>query len=490
MSSSVPDRNERLRLAGTGAARGAHASKYASRVVLVGRTGLDEAARSAAGAEVLRAPTLLDGVTETAVLLGPDSPLACVVLVAEDAIEAGEKLAGASAAREFVGSIKRVAPRAKVYRVGSVVDGAFDGSVPSRGDTGLIERLMQEAVKGMAAGVSAVPPSAGGRDARNEARIEAQRDEREIEDLMSVMLDDAGPMATAVGATNSAMSPEVAATAVWTDETLAQRLSKGHSVWSEVERLLRVRCGDEGLRLVRGDESASGGRVIDVVSAGRVLARMMTSVQHAGVVERASGLANWASSWLLLDEQVKALREAAFKDPLTGAWNRRYFEKFLPAAIERAREAKRFVTLLLFDIDDFKRWNDRFGHSAGDEVLRETVKLMESAVRPTDRVCRIGGDEFAVIFHEPEGPREVGSKHPEDVTGIAARFSALIRAKRFPKLGHDAPGRLGVSGGLATYPWDGRDMHELLKVADERALVCKRNGKNAIVFGDGEGDSR
>ena len=65
-------------------------------------------------------------------------------------------------------------------------------------------------------------------------------------------------------------------------------------------------------------------------------------------------------------------------------------------------------------------------------MLRETVKLMESAVRPTDRVCRIGGDEFAVIFHEPEGPREVGSKHPEDVTGIAARFSALIRASAAP----------------------------------------------------------
>jgi diguanylate cyclase (GGDEF)-like protein len=221
-----------------------------------------------------------------------------------------------------------------------------------------------------------------------------------------------------------------------------------------------------------------------------VLAKVLPSTQSAAVVERVQALTSWAASWLILDEQVRLLRDAAFKDPLTGAWNRRYFEKFLPAAIERAREAKRFVTILLFDIDDFKTWNDQFGHSAGDEVLRETVKLMESSVRPTDRVCRIGGDEFAVIFHEPTGPREVGSKHPEDVTGIAARFSALIRAKRFPKLSDAAPGRLGVSGGLATYPWDGRDMHELLRVADERAMTCKRHGKNAIVFGDGAGDSR
>ncbi|MBU6412286.1 MAG: diguanylate cyclase [Planctomycetes bacterium] len=492
MASGVPERNERLRLAGTGPARGAHesnfASKYASRVVLVGRTGLDEAARSAPGAEVLRAPTLLDGVAEAAVLLGPDSPQACVVLVADDAIEEGERLAGTGAVREFVASVKRAVPRAKVYRVGSVMDGAFDGNVPSRGDTALIERLMAEAVGAIAA-VSTPPPVPTVAKAAGTASPEtAARDDREIEDLMAVMLDDV-PAASAV---NSAArgAETTAATAVWTDETLVQRMSKGHGVWGEVERLLRVRSGDEGLRLARASDVTQDGRIIDVVSAGRVLARMILTDAHALVLERARGLASWAAHWLMLDEQLKALREAAFKDPLTGAWNRRYFEKFLPAAIERAKEAKRFVTVLLFDIDDFKGWNDRYGHTAGDDVLRETVKLMESAVRPTDRVCRIGGDEFAVIFHEPEGPREVGSKHPEDVTSIASRFSALIRAKRFPKLGDDAPGRLGVSGGLATYPWDGRDMHELLKVADERALTCKRNGKNAIVFGDGAGDSR
>jgi diguanylate cyclase (GGDEF)-like protein len=463
-------------------------------VVLVGRTGLDEAARAATGAEVLRAPTLLDAVAEAGIALGPDSPRACIVLVADDAIEQGERVVGSTAVQDFVHAVKRVSPGARVYRVGNVVDGGFDGNVPSRAETGVIERLMD-------GGQAAVGDSARGRQV-------AEVEQREIEDLMAVMLDDvsAGEHAPVVASVPSASAVHGAMSArpvtpadvgahasgvrsVWTDETLAQRAAKGHALWSEVERLLRARCGDAQLRLMRVEEGCPAGcRGVDVVLAERVLARMVIEGGHAATLERAFGLVHWAASWLALDEQMRTLREAAFKDPLTGAWNRRYFEKFLPAAIERARLAKRFVTLLLFDIDDFKRWNDRYGHIAGDEVLRETVKLMESAVRPTDRVCRVGGDEFAVIFYEPEGPREVGSKHPEDVTGIAARFEALIRAKRFPKLGGDAPGRLGVSGGLATYPWDGRDMHELLRVADERAMGCKRNGKNAIVFGDQSGE--
>lgn len=488
MASGIPERNERLRLAGAGPARGAHASKHASRVVLVGRTGLDEAARSANGAEVLRAQTLLDGVAEVAVPLGVDSPRACIVLVADDAMEQGERVAGPGAGVEFVSAVRRAAPGAKVYRVGTVVDGAFDGNVPSNCDTAMMERLMATA-----AGEPGVADRVTGPVVRSASRV-ASIDDREIEDLMAVMLDDVGAASDAKvereGAASAvtALKQSGATTSVWTDESLAQRLAKGHGVWNEVERLLRARCGDAGLSMRRADEGVPRG--VEVISGGRVLARLVPSTQSAAVLERVQGFVSWVSSWLMLDEQMRMLREAAFKDPLTGAWNRRYFEKFLPAAIEQAREAKRFVTVLLFDIDDFKRWNDRYGHSAGDEVLRETVRLMESAVRPTDRVCRIGGDEFAVIFHEPAGPREVGSKHPEDVTSIAERFSALIRAKRFPKLGEDAPGRLGVSGGLATYPWDGRDMHELLRVADERALGCKRHGKNAIVFGDGAGESR
>lgn len=182
------------------------------------------------------------------------------------------------------------------------------------------------------------------------------------------------------------------------------------------------------------------------------------------------------------------MRQEAFTDHLTGAWNRRYFERFLAAVLAGAQRDRRHVTILVFDIDDFKQYNDRFGHGAGDSILIEAVRLLRSVIRPSDKVCRIGGDEFAVIFHEPQGPREPTSRHPESISEIAQRFQRQICAHRFPKLGAEAPGTLTVSGGLAIFPWDGRTAEELLAKADERALQAKRAGKNTIVLGPGAED--
>jgi diguanylate cyclase (GGDEF)-like protein len=140
---------------------------------------------------------------------------------------------------------------------------------------------------------------------------------------------------------------------------------------------------------------------------------------------------------------------------------------------------------MVFDIDDFKKYNDQFGHGAGDDILRESVRLLNSVIRQGDRVCRIGGDEFAVIFADSEAPRQPGSHHPETVDVIARRFQQQICTMRFPKLGAEAPGTLSISGGLATYPWDGGDPDTLLQHADRLALESKRKGKNAVTLGPG-----
>ncbi len=139
----------------------------------------------------------------------------------------------------------------------------------------------------------------------------------------------------------------------------------------------------------------------------------------------------------------------------------------------------------MFDIDDFKKYNDEYGHDAGDEILSEVVRLLRSVTRPTDKVCRIGGDEFAVVFHEPEGPRSPDSKHPTTVHAITRRFQQQVISHKFPKLSGCAPGTLTISGGLATFPWDGQTPAELLARADERAMESKRQGKNAITIGPG-----
>lgn len=196
-------------------------------------------------------------------------------------------------------------------------------------------------------------------------------------------------------------------------------------------------------------------------------------------------LAEWLSQCLALQEQHAQLRMAAYTDPLTGAWNRRYFDGFLGTSIEQARARRNSLTLLIFDVDNFKSYNDRFGHEAGDVILRETVRLLRSVIRPTDRVCRIGGDEFAVVFYEPEGPRDPGSRHPASIVQVVERFQEQILSHRFPMLGTQATGSLTISGGLATFPWDGLDVTSLMRRADGLVLESKRQGKNQICIGGG-----
>ena len=195
--------------------------------------------------------------------------------------------------------------------------------------------------------------------------------------------------------------------------------------------------------------------------------------------------ADWLGRWLALDRSYRNYRMMAYHDELTGAWNRRFYRTFMKRTIRKAARRRRPVTVLVFDIDDFKQYNDRYGHQAGDDVLKETVALLNSVIRTGDKVCRIGGDEFVVIFADSEGPRKPGSNPPETVEEIATRFQDQLCQMKFPKLGLDAPGTLSISGGLATYPWDGQKPETLLRRADQLALQSKRKGKNVITMGPG-----
>lgn len=195
--------------------------------------------------------------------------------------------------------------------------------------------------------------------------------------------------------------------------------------------------------------------------------------------------AAWLARWLALERKTHSLLDQAHRDELTGAYNRRYFNLTLRRLLERGRRDRFRVTVMVFDIDDFKLYNDRHGHAAGDEILRETARLMMSVVRRHDVVARIGGDEFAVIFWDADRPRSPNSEHPKDVRKAAQRFQAAVRAARFPKLADQAPGTLTISGGLASFPWDGRTPDELVQQADSMAMRSKQQGKNAITFGPG-----
>jgi GGDEF domain-containing protein len=212
-----------------------------------------------------------------------------------------------------------------------------------------------------------------------------------------------------------------------------------------------------------------------------------------------SQVADWLGKTTGLQERHNRLQRLAITDELTGLYNNRYFRHFLDKTLERARALRFPVTLLLFDIDNFKKYNDQFGHAMGDEILRQSAKLMRRCCREHDLVARIGGDEFAVVFWDKEGPRQpldptkpVGpSRPPQEPMQIFERFRRLAASADFSGLGSTGRGQLTVSGGLAVYPYDASDMAGLIKRADEHLMFhAKQEGKNSIYLVNGDATSQ
>jgi len=192
-----------------------------------------------------------------------------------------------------------------------------------------------------------------------------------------------------------------------------------------------------------------------------------------------------------LATRIRILERLATEDDLTGLKNRRYVWEFARQLIGRSGAAPIRMTVLLFDIDDFKHYNDTYGHATGDRILVEIGSLIRRCCRPHDVVGRLGGDEFAVIVwddpamgrkgHMPER-RASTSVHPREVMAIAKRFTEAIGRSDWSSIGPRGKGVLTVSGGLASFPDDAKTVEELFNRADAALMEAKRTGRNRIVL--------
>lgn len=184
-----------------------------------------------------------------------------------------------------------------------------------------------------------------------------------------------------------------------------------------------------------------------------------------------------ASEWRKMVEEVKEKRifqELAIIDGLTQIYNRRYFDELLRRESDRAIRYHNKFSLLMIDIDDFKKYNDTYGHQAGDEALRVAANSIINQTRTTDFAARYGGEEFAIIAPHTD---------KKQASFLAARLSRFV-ADQDITLRDSVKTRLSVSIGIATFGEDTSVKDELVKLADDALYQAKRLGKNRVcMFG-------
>lgn len=166
----------------------------------------------------------------------------------------------------------------------------------------------------------------------------------------------------------------------------------------------------------------------------------------------------------------ETLRDQSIRDPLTGLFNRRFMQESLDRELQRAKRKKRPLAVVFIDLDHFKRFNDTFGHAAGDLILRTMGELFLRHFRGDDVICRYGGEEFAIIL-------------PESSAKDAAKRANLLRIEA-SKISMRHLGQVldsvTLSIGVAAFPEHGSTTEQILRMADQSLYQSKTEGRDRV----------
>lgn len=168
-----------------------------------------------------------------------------------------------------------------------------------------------------------------------------------------------------------------------------------------------------------------------------------------------------------IKRQLSAAKEQAIRDKLTGLFNRHLFDEQIAIQMAQAKRKGVYLSLLILDLDNFKSFNDNFGHPEGDIALKKVADIITSVARKSDICCRYGGEEFVIIL--PDTPSN----------GAVYVGNKIRKAIQKEKIGSPAM-VLTSSIGAATYPQDCQNKKDLLEIADKNLYKAKHSGKNAV----------
>jgi diguanylate cyclase (GGDEF)-like protein len=165
------------------------------------------------------------------------------------------------------------------------------------------------------------------------------------------------------------------------------------------------------------------------------------------------------------------LRDQAIHDPLTGLCNRRYLDESLSRELHRGRRGKSPLCVVMLDLDNFKQFNDAFGHDAGDSVLRQLGQMLRDKLRKSDISCRYGGDEFVLVL--PDSSLADTEQRLEQIRALVKELRTQTGAPRRDMI--------TISAGIASAPEHGSTAAELFQAADKAMYAAKHAGGNCVV---------
>ena len=174
--------------------------------------------------------------------------------------------------------------------------------------------------------------------------------------------------------------------------------------------------------------------------------------------------------YLIKSRDFEQQYKLATTDGLTELYNHRYFQEQIRMQIEQSKRYNHNFSLIIIDIDFFKKFNDTFGHQSGDAVLRQVAQTLKKNVRATDIVCRYGGEEMSIILP---------NTGKDEAFSTAQKICERVASKKF-KLAGDKETNVTISLGVSTFPYDGDNAPAIIEAADKRLYNAKNNGRNQV----------